>query len=331
MALTPASITTIREAKTTVNLCSEFMTFNEDTIYTVSSGSGNVEVSNSADYAMYGNKSLKIRFTGTGQATVNFGMLSESTLKEAIRHIVSMDVYKDTPDAAVSLILEVYLGTTLTLELNCDVFNSGGFMDDRINTFFGIFNPLADDVISFKLKAQSDTTNVIVYIDGLKVEADRFAAQYPSLYSEPPFKTLKWQQRSDYTNTQTLDADTETDYAFVGTTVTKNVDGTILNTSGFSVPTKLNTLITRSGQFTAVVPSGSNKHIHVKLLVNDVVVREKLHKFQLTAGDDEPIEFIFDLPVDQTVLDNQCKIVLEPNASTVIKNRLSLHKEVANA
>lgn len=328
---TIASITTTREPKTTVNLCSEFMAFNEDVLYTVSSGSSNIEVSNSTEFAMYGSRSMKIRFLGTGEAVINLGVKSESTLKEAIRHLVSFDAYKTDETSDVTVTLESYLNASLVSELVCNMYSTSGFTDGQINTFFGLLYPLVDDVISFQLKVQCDTINTVIYLDGFKVEADRFALQQPSLYSEPPFKTLKWQQRSDFTNTTTLDANIETDFAFIGTLVEKNVDNDILDIAGFSVPTKLNTLITRSVNFTAVVPSGGDKYIRVKLLVNAVVVRESIHHFVLSSGSDEVVSAIFDLPVNQEVLENQCKIVLEPNASTDIKNRISLHKEVANA
>jgi len=328
---TIASITTTREAKTTVNLCSEFMTFNEPAVYTVSSGSSNIEVSNSTEFAMYGNSSMKIRFLGTGEAVINLGLPSQSTLKEPIRHLISFDAYKDDETADATVTLESYLNDTLVSELVCNLYSSSGFTDGQINTFFGLLNPLADDVVSFQLKVQCDTINTVIYLDGFKVEADRFALLQPSLYTEPPFKTLKYQQRSDFTNTQTLSSGIETDFAFIGTLVEKNVDNDILDIAGFSVPTKINTVITRTVNFTAVVPSGGNKYIRVKLLVNSVAVRESIHHFVLTAGSDEVVSAIFELPVNATVLANQCKIVLEPNAETVIKNRVSLHKEVANA
>ncbi len=328
-----ASITNIREPKSCNNLVSEFMTFNEPHLYTISDGVGNVEVSNSDEYPIYGERSQKIRFLTNLPATFNSGGdYTNGVAPRTGQYCICWELQKNDPDADVTYTAEVTVNGTLTSSRTVvgNAYSTSGFVDGQVNTFYTFFYMNADDEFAFAWTTQCDTVDTVIYVDGFGLFFNDKALQSPPFYVEPKHLVMKFQQRTDFTNTQTLDANIETDFAFIGTSVIKNTPNDILDIAGFSVPTKVDTMITRVAQFTAVVPSGGSKHIIARLLVNSVVVREEIHAFVRTDGSDEPVHFMFKIPTDATLLANQCKIVLEPNASTVIKLRDSLHEEILN-
>lgn len=328
-----ASITNVREPKSCNNILTEWMTFNEPHLYTISDGVWNIEVSNSDEYPIYGERSQKIRFLANLPATFNTG--GDQTLGIAPRtgeYCFVWELQKNDPTADVTYTAEVYVNGVLTSARTVvgNAYSTSGFVDGQVNTFFTWFNLNADDEFSISWTVQSDTVDAVIYVDGFGLFFNDKALQAPPFYVEPKHLTMKFQRRTDFTNTETLSSGIETDFAFVGTSVIKNTPNDILNTSGFSVPTKLNAMITRSVQFTAEVPSGSGENIVARLLVNATVVREQTHEFIRSTGNDEPISFLFKVPVDAVLLENQCKIVLEPSAETVIKYRDSLHEEILN-
>ena len=328
-----ASITNIREPKSCNNLVSEFMTFNEPHLYTISDGVGNIEVSNSDEYPIYGERSQKVRFLNNLPATFNSGGdYTNGVAPRTGQYCICWELQKNDPDADVTYTAEVTVNGTLTSSRTVvgNAYSTSGFVDGQVNTFYTFFYMNTDDEFAFAWTTQCDTVDTVIYVDGFGLFFNDKALQSPPFYVEPKHLVMKFQQRTDFTNTQTLDADIETDFAFTGTSVIKNTPNTILDIAGFSVPTKLNTMITRVAQFTAVVPAGGGKHIIARLLVNSVVVREQIHAFVRTAGNDEPVNFTFVVPTDATLLANQCKIVLEPNHETVIKLRDSLHEEILN-
>lgn len=328
-----AAITLTKESKTSANLLSEFMTFNEEKLYTISSGAGNIEVSNSNEYAIYGERSMKIRYLTNAPATFNAGSSTNSIVKRTGRYFLAWEISKSDSSADVNFTVEMFVNGTLTAERTfiANAYSTSGFTEGQINTFYQSFNLNANDEVSFTWTAQCDTTDTIIYVDGFKLEFDDKGLQLPTFYTEPSYKTLKWQTRTDLTNEPTITSATPTDFAFTGDTIESNVSNTLLTVTGFSVPSKVNTVITRDYCFTAVVPTGGSKTIQIDFVVNATIVRSRLYAFVKSAGSEEIVSGSWTIPVNQTFLENQGKIILTTNADTVIKKRISSHVEYSNS
>jgi len=332
---TQALITNIREPKSCNNLVSEFMTFNEDITWSITSGSGNALITNSDEYPIYGERSMKVRYL-SGASPITFtsdGDLTTYVVPRTGQYYLVWEVYKNEEDADVSFTVEMYVGGILTSANTfvSDVYLSGGFVDGQVNTFYSVFNLNADDEVSFAFTTQCDTVDTVIYIDGFGLFYNDKALQAPPFYVPPTNLSQKWQQRYDSSGTNTLTEDTENGNEFIGVSTT-NCVSSLINVTGQFQPTRVNALFHVVTAFDAEVPAGVDNHIDIIFKVNDVLIQSRSHLLHKGVGEIQTIYNIFEIPVDANFLQYGGEIYLIPKGADVdISNRKTIAIEHTNS
>jgi len=324
MALAQATISSRPEAKASENLLSSFMTFNQPHTWTISDGVGNVEVSNSTTRPLYGKRSFKVKYLTSSEATIISGAdETESTVAIAGQHCLSWQIYKDDISASVNFTVQFFVNDVLidARTFVSDAYVSGGFVDGKVNTFYQWLNLDANDRVAVAFLTQCDTVDTIIYVDGFKLELNDKSLNGPTFYTEPFYLTPKWQTRTDFTNTQNLEEDTETALGFTGT-VLANFDGNLVDASGFIIPSVADAVMNIDYSFVAVVPAGSGNQIDVALKIDSVVYRGNTHSLVKDVAAEQTISGSFCVPVSPTFKAESGQLFLTSNIDCVIKKRI---------
>lgn len=331
---TTATITNIREPKSCNNLVSEFMTCNEDIDYNITAGVGNLLVTNSDEYPIYGERSQKVRFLTNLPATfTSSGTLTQSIAPKTGQYCLVWEMQKNDPTADVTYTVECFVNGTLTSARTVvgNAYSSSGFVDGQVNSFWTFIDLTAGDEVSFSITAQCDTIDTIIYVDGFGLFFNDKALQAPPFYVPPTNLSQKWQQRYDSVGTNTLTEDAENGNEFIGVSTTNCVPTLIFETGQFQ-PTKLNNLFRVVTQFNVEVPAGTGLYIDIIFKVNDVLIQSQSHSIHYTATEFQPIYNVFELPVDANFLQYGGEVYLIPRGDDMeISNRKTIAIEHTNS
>lgn len=329
-----ATITNIREPKSCNNLVSEFMTFNEDITYNITAGVGNLLVTNSDEYPIYGERSQKVRFLSNLPATfTSSGTLTQSIVPKTGEYCLVWELQKNDVSADVTYTVECFVNGTLTSARTVvgNAYSSSGFVDGQVNTFWTFIDLTAGDEVSFSITAQCDTVDTVIYVDGFGLFYNDKALQAPPFYIPPTNLAQKWQQRYDSSGTNTLTEDAENGNEFIGVSTTNCVSSLIYVTGNFQ-PTRLNAMFHAVTAFDAKVPAGTDNHIDIIFKVNDVLIQSHSHLLHKPVDEFQEIYNIFEIPVDANFLQYGGEVYLIPRGADVeISNRKTIAIEHTNS
>lgn len=329
-----ASITNIREPKSCNNLVSEAMTFNEDIDYDITDGVGNLLVTNSDEYPIYGERSQKIRFLNNLPATFTIpNGLTNYTAPKTGRYCLVWELQKSDETADVTYTVECFVGGVITSSRTVvgKAYNTSGFVDGQVNTFYTFFDLNAGDVTSYFITAQCNTVDTVIHVDGFGLFYNDKALQSPPFYTPPTNLSQKWQQRYDSIGTNTLTEDAENGNEFIGVSTT-NCVSSLINVAGQFQPTRVNALFHVITAFDAEVPAGVDNHIDIIFKVNDVLIQSRSHLLHKGVGETQQIYNIFEIPVDANFLQYGGEVYLIPKGSDVdISNRKTIAVEHTNS
>ena len=314
-----------QQAKYSENILNSFMTFDElDFTYTFTSGSGNLEVSNSDEFKLGDLNVQKVRALTTSSATFNAGTRTNTTIKESGIHNIQFQAFKTDTDANIQMRLEVFVNGTLTAERTIEVQmrSSQGFVDDNWNNYFQSFTANDGDVVSLAWYFECSEVDCITYLTGYKLERSNQNLFAPTFYNKPTYLNTKWQQVIDFTNTLNLPEDVAQNFQFTGTS-TKNYVGDDLINPSLQV-NRLNDLFTVEANFLAEVPSGTNIHIDVKFIINGVTYRGDTIYLLKPTADFQYQNIVFKYPVTQEFIDNSGTITLTARGNNITISKRSL-------
>jgi len=331
---TTANITNIREPKSCNNLVAEAMTFNEDIDYDITDGVGNLLVTNSDEYPIYGERSQKVRFLTNLPATYTIpnGLTAFTAPKTGV-YCLAWEMQKSNVDATVVFTVECFVGGAITDERTFVSTSSiaSGVVNGQVNTFWGFLNLNAGDETSYFITAQCDTVDTVIYVDGFGLFYNDKALQAPPFYVPPTNLSQKWQQRYDSSGTNTLTEDAENGNEFIGVSTT-NCVSSLINVTGQFQPTRVNALFHVVTAFDAEVPAGVDNHIDIIFKVNDVLIQSRSHLLHKGVGELQQIYNIFEIPVDANFLQYGGEIYLIPKGADVdISNRKTIAVEHTNS
>ena len=189
-----------------------------------------------------------------------------------------------------------------------DFFNqaNGGSVDFTIEV---LANPLQADILNF-------------YLDGfylLEKKTDNFITNFVK-----GGNPTMWVDRTDLTNTPTLNANTDNIQQ-----LQINTEGNgygidylnLLDADGKVTPINLNDVISVDFAFTIVTPSGNDRFVDIKAIVDGNVYRAETHKLLKGTGNDDFVSVSWVLPVKQAMKLNGLQIALNPNSACTVKNR----------
>ena len=133
-----------------------------------------------------------------------------------------------------------------------------------------------------------------------------------------------WVDRTDLTNTPTLNANTDNIQQ-----LQINTEGNgygidylnLLDADGKVTPINLNDVISVDFAFTIVTPSGNDRFVDIKAIVDGNVYRAETHKLLKGTGNDDFVSVSWVLPVKQAMKLNGLQIALNPNSACTVKNR----------
>ena len=312
-------------ARYSENLFNPFLSFETDYTYTITDGVGVAEISNTDEFSLSGNGSMKVRFLATtDNISWNADVQTDSVIKNTGIHFIQFAVYKNNPTASVNLTVDVFINNSLSSNRSVaqTIYSDNGFSDENWNIYYQSFFANEGDVISLAWNADSDDDTAIIYMDNFKLERSNQNLFAPTFYTKPTYVNTKWQEVIDFTNTLNLVEDTPTNFQFSGTS-TKNYVGDDLINPSLQV-SRLNDLFTVEANFLAEVPSGTNLHIEVKFIVNGITYRgENINLFRVT-GDDQYANVVFKYPVTQEFIDNSGTITLTARGATIQISKRSL-------
>ena len=324
-----------QEARASENIFNPFLTFNTPYTYTISDGVGVAEISNTDEFSLTGEGSLKIRFLEAGSnISFNADVQTNSVVRSTGLHFIQFAVYKNNPNADVNLTVSVLINDTFSANRSIaqNVYNASGFVDSNWNIYYQSFFANEGDVISLTWSADSDDETAIVNIDNFKLERSNQNILAPTIYSDPQFLINKWTRLYNFTDTQDLLEDTEIDFSlFDGTIVTNCGSEILVEGAGFK-PTRLNSFFTVNCNFLAKVPAGANIHIDAKLIINSFTYYVDGKHLLKPTNVFEPCNFNFQLPCDQEFLDNGGAVYLIARGNDIqISQRTLTISETVNS
>jgi hypothetical protein len=187
-----------------------------------------------------------------------------------------------------------------------DFFNqaNGGSIDFTIEV---LANPLQDNTITF-------------YLDGfylLEKKSDNFSIDFvkggnPTL----------WADRTDLINTQNLTASTNNIVQITTATEGNGFDfASFFDANGKVTPINQNDVVSVDFSCTIETPSGSDRFIDVKALVDGVAYRQITHKLLKGSGNLDQLSVSWILPVKEAFKLNGLQIALNPNSDCTISDR----------
>ena len=312
-------------ARYSENLFNPFLSFETDYTYTITDGVGVAEISNTDEFSLSGNGSMKVRFLATtDNISWNADVQTDSVIKNTGIHFIQFAVYKNNPSADVNLTVSVYINDVYSSNraIAQSINNGSGFSDENWNIYYQSFNANEGDVISLSWSCDSDDDTAIIYMDNFKLERSNQNLFAPTFYTKPTYVNTRWQQVIDFTNTFNLVEDTPTNFQFSGTS-TKNYVGDDIIGADLQVD-RLNDLFTAEANFWIKVPDGSNLHIEVQFIINGITYRgDNINVFR-TFGDLQYANVVFKYPVTQEFIDNNATITLTARGATIEIRKRSL-------
>jgi hypothetical protein len=323
-----------QQAKYSENILNSFMTFDElDFTYTFTSGSGNLEVSNSDEFKLGDLNVQKVRALTTSSATFNAGTRTNTTIKESGIHNIQFQAFKTDPDANIQMRLEVFVNGTLTAERTIEVQMRSfqGFVDDNWNNYFQSFTANDGDVVSLAWYFECSEVNCITYLTGYKLERSNQNLFAPTFYTKPTYLNSQWQQRIDFDNNISLIEDVATNFGFSGTSTKNYVGNDLLEGTGNFAPKRLNDIFSVNANFLCKVPTGDNIHLDVQFIINGITYQgDTIYLFK-PIGEFQYANLYFEYPVTQEFIDNGGIITLTAKgAGFEISKRKSIVKVQSN-
>jgi hypothetical protein len=312
-------------ARYSENLFNPFLSFETDYTYTITDGVGVAEISNTDEFSLSGNGSMKVRFLATtDNISWNADVQTNSVIKNTGIHFIQFAVYKNNPTASVNLTVDVFINNSLSSNRSVaqTIYSDNGFSDENWNIYYQSFNANEGDVISLSWSCDSDDDTAIIYMDNFKLERSNQNLFAPTFYTKPTYLNTKWQQVIDFTNTFNLVEDTPTNFQFSGTS-TKNYIGDDIIGVDLQVD-RLNDLFTAEANFLIKTPSGTDLHIEVQFIINGITYRgDDIYLFR-TDGGDQYANVVFKYPVTQEFIDNNATITLTARGAEIQIRKRSL-------
>jgi hypothetical protein len=303
------------------NLLPKFCDFETIHTWNVASSTGGVTATTSDLNPFNGTKSIKVNVVSDGTVTKSATITSSSNQMETT--ITKDGVY------AISLMLgldslqtflfgiELWVnGIKTDLETN---FTSDYEMGLNYNALFQTIQLEAGDVVNYKFKVESKYTRTF-YIDGFKLELVNDNVYIPSAYSKTPYLLQEWQSRVDTTNTQSIVADTDVNFGFVGISESNN-NPSLLSTSGLITPINEKDVVTVDYSFQLTTPSGSDKFVQIFFKVNGIIYRAETHLLIKPTAETDYISGSFTLPVGADFKLYGGQIVINSSVAITIENR----------
>jgi hypothetical protein len=190
-------------------------------------------------------------------------------------------------------------------------------------TFFKDFiaNDGVDYDFSFVIKQGANTGHLLL-IGGFQIQC-AFNNDLNFDYKKGGNPTM-WIDRTDLINTQNLTALTD-NIVQITTATEGNGYGieyiNLLDANGKVTPINQNDVISVDFSCTIETPSGSDRFIDVKGLVDGVSYRQITHKLLKGSGNLDQLSVSWILPVKQAFKLNGLQIALNPNSNCTISNR----------
>ena len=297
------TIRILREAPVyTKNLLSSFCRFDTEYTWNELDGGANINVTNTptteSEFSYTGLGGVQIIFTGTSEGFFNNPDGGCATNADRTgRYIASFALRKSQVGMNNTFKVVCYVNSIPT-EYTCDLNPINGFDDNNWNVFYFVFNAEFGDTIDFAFKAIGNVIGQTLNFSRFKVETDDKSLSIPAVYTNPDATpdVNEWNMRTDTSNTQNLTASTDNNFGFAGVFESSNAV-TILSNTGNITPRKLGRSLVIDFAFDAVVPSGENKYIDVKIIVNGVAYRQLSMPFLKDTGSTQHFSGSWNLPI----------------------------------
>lgn len=285
---------------------------------TIVSGGSNATITKDNTFKFSQLKSTKVDFINSA-SSVNFNINNVSiTARKSGRHCFSIRFYKSNPSASVSFFAKVFVNGILTTSntLEYDVYLSGGFNSDVWNCYSQNIELSINDIVTFSFEAQTDDSDCVLWIDGIKFEE----LSYPTTYTLPFDVETAWESKSDTTNIVSLTGGVNNLFSLTATSES-NGGLVFLDNNSKIIPLKLGDSLIVDLAFTIETPSGSNNYIEVLFIVNTFVYGSQTFNLLKGSGNDDFIRISFGLPVSEDFFLNGGEFYIKPNVNLNIKNR----------
>jgi hypothetical protein len=321
-------------AKASENIFNPFLAFNSEYTYTITDGLGVAEISNTDEFSLSGNGSMKVRFLATtDDVSWNADSQTNSVIKNTGIHFIQYAVYKNNPSASVNLTVDVFINDTFSSNRSFaqTLYTDNGFVDDNWNVYYQAFFANEGDIVSLAWSADSDDETAIIYLANFKLERSNQSLLAPTIYTNPPFLITKWSRVYDFDNSQTLFEDTAINFSLFEGTFESNCGSEILIEGAGFKPTRLNSYFTVNINFLAKVPSGTNLHIDAVLNINGVAYMGQTIFLDKPVDDFQYCNIVFNIPCNQEFLDNDGAVELTAKGNDIeISRRLLTVSEQVN-
>jgi len=293
-------------------------------------GDGSIQVSSLNTYSTK-SKSIYLNNPYPIASNINsifdFSDALEHTVDKAGQYIFQFSLMNQTnygEPLPVEFVLKVYKNSFLAYTFN-KTFNLMSFEFDKLYTFTQSFEAIEGDVLNYSFEVNSDYPGepdpvLELYFSGFKCEFDNKNIFLPTPYSLPLNDKMFWQSRVDTTNTQSITADTDTNFGFIGTSENSNSE-TLITTTGLITPIYVKDAVSVDFAFNFDAPSGEDRFVDVFLRVNGTTYRAETYTMTKDAGDTEYISGSFTLPVGADFKQYGAQIVINSSVNITIENR----------
>lgn len=301
--------------------------FEVNSNFATTSGTGNTEISDIYFSVFSGNKGLSSTNLDYQNSDYSF-WLTDVPFISNFDGYATFSFYLNNQSNDVKINIETFINSistnVYTLDTSNDNVATGLYFQNLWRRYAQRFLLSVNDEVTFKVTIKKDTTSTSptlqVYFGGIKLEIDDKGVGFPTTYLNPNKNVFEWQSRVDTTNTQSLTASTNNALGFTGTSETSN-DVSLLQTNGLITATKQGNILTIDYSFTLVTPSGTDRYIDVLLICDGVTYRGCTHPLVHGSGNNQHISGSFTLPVGATFLSQGARIYLNPNSNCNINTR----------
>jgi hypothetical protein len=302
------------------NLLPKFCDFETIHTWNVASSTGGVTATTSDLNPFNGTKSIKVNVVADGAIPRTATITSSSNQMETT--ITKDGIYVISLMLGLDSLQDFLFGIELWVNgIKTDLettFTSDYEMGLNYNALFQTIQLEAGDVVNYKFKVESKYTRTF-YIDGFKLELVNDNIYIPSPYSKMPYLLQEWQSRVDTTNTQSIVADTNVNFGFVGISESNN-NPSLLSTSGLITPINEKDVVTVDYSFQLTTPSGSDKFVQI-FKVNGIIYRAETHLLIKPTSETDYISGSFTLPVGADFKLYGGQIVINSSVAITIQNR----------
>ena len=259
--------------------------------------------------------------------TFSFGDALQFMTTKAGNYIFSFNMLNTSnfgDEVLTDLVVEVWVDGNLEYTFTTE-YDFNTFEQDYFYNFNCGFQVIEGKEVSFVFKLNgaypgAGITPLKLYFSGFKCELDDKYLNIPTAFSLPKFIGTLWQSRVDTTNTQSILANTDTNFGFVGTS-SSNDTTSLISTNGLITPVFENDVISVDYYFDFEATTSTDKFIDVFIKVNSIIYRAETYTLSKNIGEIEYLSGSFRLPVEADFKTYGAQLVIRSSEAITIENR----------